>query len=206
MVTARICTELMLPESGVVQNPLGTVAGFYLFGLTISSSTHSASLFQTSPLRSLAVVPSLLFPFSFFHLPVSLFFFFPCHFVVRPFLNFPSCGSSTGDARSSLIHVFFLCTTTSSVRFISALSWDLTCVTWLSMTSSSLTGRYLSIYSRAELPERYTKTGWWNGLTGALWNEDLTDSRLHRSPAAQRANTSLTVWTGAQTANWGKWP
>lgn len=117
--------KLKLIESGVVQNPLGTVADFYLFCLTISWSTHSASLFLTSSLKCLTVILPLLFPFSVFIF--SCFsFFFSCHLIVRQFLNSPSCGSATGDAQSSSNYVVFLCTTTSSVRFISsALSWPI---------------------------------------------------------------------------------
>lgn len=72
MVTEKISTELMLTESGVVQNPLGMVAGLYLFCLTISWSTYSSSLFLISSLKwVLFPLFFFLFPSSFF--PVSLF-------------------------------------------------------------------------------------------------------------------------------------
>lgn len=74
-------TELMLTESGVVQNPLCTVTGFYLFCLTLSSRTHSASLFLTSSLNFFAVVLSLIFPFSFFLFSVFLYLSFDCQAV-----------------------------------------------------------------------------------------------------------------------------
>lgn len=190
----------MLTESGVVQNPL---ARWQVSICSISLSTYSASLFLTSSLTCLAVVPSLFFPF-------SVFLFSCFSFLLVIWLSGSSSILQAVDHLQQMLRVprsvwsFFvpphlkwaltmLCPDPSNI-FIS----DLEEV----MNSSSLTGRHLSIYSRTELPERY-KTGWWNGLT---WNEDLTDSRLHTSPAAQRPKLSSTIWTGAQTVNWGNWP
>lgn len=200
--------KLKLIESGVVQNPLGTVADFSLFCLTISWSTHSASLFLTSSLKCLTVILPLLFPFSVFIFSCFSFFFF--------LVIWLSGSSSILQAVDQLQGMLRVPRTMWSSCVPPHLQWGLSVLLcpdpsnmFISdleevMNSSILTGRHLSIYSRAELPERYREAGWWNGLTGALLNEDLTDSRLHTSPAAQRAKASSTVWTGVEAENWGK--
>lgn len=163
----------MLTESGVVQNPC---AQWQVFLFVLSDS-----LFE----NTFCFFISDLFPQIFGCCSLSSFSFFCLLF----FLFFFACylsGSSVLPAVDHLQGMLRVPWTMWSLyhhlqRGLSVLLCPDLCNMFISdleeVNSSSLTGRHLSIYSRAELPETYIEAGWWNELTGALWKEDLTDSR-----------------------------
>lgn len=106
----------MLTESGVVQNPCAQ--------WQVSICSVWLSLWEHILFLYFWPLPSnfwLLFSLFFFLFLSSFLFVFLCLLFVRQFSS-PSCGSSTGNAQSSLNYVVIV--PPSSARFISsALSW-----------------------------------------------------------------------------------